>query len=29
VTAWVVTIPICVILGWLTFHIIDFVKGLF
>jgi inorganic phosphate transporter, PiT family len=29
VTAWVVTIPACVILGWLIFHIIDFIKGLF
>ena len=29
VTAWVVTIPACVILGWVIFHIIDFIKGLF
>jgi PiT family inorganic phosphate transporter len=29
VTAWVVTIPVCVILGWIMFHIIDFIKDLF
>jgi PiT family inorganic phosphate transporter len=29
VTAWVVTIPVCVILGWLIFHVLDFIKELF
>jgi PiT family inorganic phosphate transporter len=29
VTAWVVTIPACVILGWFIFHVLDFIKGLF
>lgn len=29
VTAWVVTIPACVILGWIIYYIIDFVVGLF
>jgi PiT family inorganic phosphate transporter len=29
VTAWVVTIPACVILGWVIFEVIDFIVGLF